>query len=68
VFPHGEKSIKSGSKLFTLNEVRVDSGCISEECSLEIYINHTFLTVFEGHGIVISTPTGSTSYNISLGG
>ncbi|MBQ7679394.1 MAG: NAD(+)/NADH kinase, partial [Butyrivibrio sp.] len=33
-----------------------------------IYVNGLFLTRYEGDGILLSTPTGSTGYNMSAGG
>jgi len=50
------------------NEFVVDRG---EYCSLlkiDIYCNDSFLTKYQGDGIIISTPAGSTAYNLSAGG
>ena len=35
---------------------------------LDVFINDQFLTSVQGDGILISTPTGSTAYNLSCGG
>lgn len=35
---------------------------------LNVYVNGEFLTTYDGDGVLISTPTGSTGYNLSAGG
>ena len=36
--------------------------------SLTVYVNGQYLNTFQGDGMIISTPTGSTGYNMSAGG
>jgi NAD+ kinase len=36
--------------------------------SLGIYVNDDLVDKFMGDGVIISTPTGSTAYNLSAGG
>ncbi|MDE7313161.1 MAG: NAD(+)/NADH kinase [Eubacterium sp.] len=35
---------------------------------LTVYVNGQYLNTFQGDGMIISTPTGSTGYNMSAGG
>lgn len=56
-----------GSEIFyALNEMRTDHGFYSQ--AVNISINGDFLEVFQGNGICVSTNSGSTAYNKSLGG
>ncbi len=36
--------------------------------SIIVYVNGQYLNTFKGDGIIVSTPTGSTGYNMSAGG
>jgi NAD kinase len=51
-----------------LNEISISRGSAEFMCRFDIYINEVFLTTVQGDGILISTPTGSTAYNLSCGG
>ena len=51
-----------------LNDIVISRAGFSRLIGLDVYVNGSFLNAYEGDGIIISTPTGSTGYNLSAGG
>lgn len=59
----GERDIPAA-----LNDISITRCGTLQIIKLKIYVNGLFLCEWKADGIVISTPTGSTGYNMSAGG
>lgn len=53
---------------YALNDIVITRKGFSRIISLGIYVNDELVDNFSGDGVLISTPTGSTAYNLSAGG
>lgn len=53
---------------FALNEVAILKNASASMLRMETSVNGNELTTYLGDGLIISTPTGSTAYNLSVGG
>lgn len=55
-------------RLIALNDIVIKNENISRTARIEVSINGNKVCDYISDGIIISTPTGSTAYNISVGG
>ncbi len=60
----GEK----GERLHALNDIVIARSGSLQVLHFDIFVNDLLLASYTADGIVVSTPTGSTAYNLSAGG
>ena len=53
---------------FALNEIAINRQSSALMMCMHTWVNGCDLTTYKGDGLIISTPTGSTAYNLSVGG
>jgi len=66
-----EGYIKRGNdqeEFYAFNDVVITRPTISHMVKLDASIDGNWFNTYRGDGLIISTPTGSTAYNLSLGG
>jgi len=55
-------------EFYAFNDVVITRPTISHMVKLDASIDGNWFNTYRGDGLIISTPTGSTAYNLSLGG
>ena len=65
------KIYSEGKEIFSdvaLNDIVIGRYGLSRVMTLEVYVNNELINIYHGDGILVSTPTGTTGYNLSAGG
>lgn len=62
------KAVLQDEEVHALNDTVISRSGFSRLIRVRLYINGAPLQVYTGDGLIISTPTGSTAYNLSAGG
>lgn len=63
-----EGAFECGDRAVALNDIVVSRKGVLRVLHFKLYVNGELLNSYEADGIIISTPTGSTAYNLSAGG
>ncbi|CUP75434.1 NAD(+)/NADH kinase [Clostridium baratii] len=56
------------SEQIALNDIVIARGTLSRMTKFNIYVDDKYYASFNGDGLIIATPTGSTAYSFSAGG
>lgn len=65
---YSDEEIEFANAGVALNEVAVMKQDTSSMISVHAYINDEYLNSYQADGVLVSTPTGSTAYSLSIGG
>ena len=67
---HTSVKLKTGRRVSfdALNDVVIERGSFSQLISTAVYFDKSYVNHIKADGLIISTPTGSTAYNLAAGG
>ena len=59
---------RDGREYRVLNDVAINKSALARIIEMHVTVAGQFMSNFRGDGLIVSTPTGSTAYNLSAGG
>jgi NAD+ kinase len=62
------KATINGEEVVSFNDVVISRNVVSGMISLDAKVNNILFNKYNGDGLIVSTPTGSTAYNLSCNG
>ena len=67
---YGSITRENGEKTsdVALNDIVLNRGGLMKIVHFDLYVNGQLLNSYQADGMIVSTPTGSTAYNLSAGG
>lgn len=63
-----ERDGRTVADVTALNDIVVSRSSYRRIISVDIFVDGSFAGHYDGDGLIVSTPTGSTGYNLSAGG
>ncbi len=63
--------LRQGKEIYSntaLNDFVISRSSFRRIIATDVYIDDSFVASYEGDGLILATPTGSTGYNLSSGG
>lgn len=63
-----ERNRKIFRKFHVLNDAVISKGSLSRIFEFNVEVDREFLSSYRADGLIVSSPTGSTAYNIAAGG
>lgn len=58
----------SSKRYRVLNDCAINKSAVARIIEMKVSVAGLFVSTFRGDGLIVSTPTGSTAYNLSAGG
>ena len=68
VYKKNKNQLKLYKTFQAINDVVLERGSLSQLISISIHVNKQFIYSVKSDGVIVSSPLGSTAYNLAAGG